>query len=84
MLATRVIRVNLSAKLAVLRTQTDTQPSLTSPCAGYPLRRVINLVVEQAHPLCRECLDHLLVLGERQLIRFLKEYVSYFNPARPH
>jgi transposase InsO family protein len=34
--------------------------------------------------LRRECLDHLLVLGERQLIRVLKEYVSYFNRARPH
>jgi transposase InsO family protein len=34
--------------------------------------------------LRRECLDHLLVLGERQLTRVLKEYVAYFNPARPH
>jgi len=29
----------------------------------------------------RECLDHMLVMGERQPIRVLKEYVSYFNPA---
>jgi putative transposase len=34
--------------------------------------------------LRRECLDHMLVIGELQLIRVLKEYVSYFNPARPH
>ena|SRR5579859_4698540 len=34
--------------------------------------------------LRRECLDHVLVVGERQVIRVLKEYVSYFNPARPH
>ena len=34
--------------------------------------------------LRRECLDHMLVIGERQLIRVLKGYVSYFNPARPH
>jgi putative transposase len=34
--------------------------------------------------LRRECLDHMLVIGERQLTRVLKEYVSYFNPARPH
>lgn len=34
--------------------------------------------------LRRECLDHMLVTGERQLIRILKGYVSYFNPARPH
>ena len=34
--------------------------------------------------LRREYLDHMLVIGERQLTRVLKEYVSYFNPARPH
>jgi transposase InsO family protein len=32
----------------------------------------------------RECLDHLLVLGERHLHRVIKEYVEYFNHARPH
>ena len=32
----------------------------------------------------RECLDHLLILGERQLRRVLSEYVAYFNCARPH
>jgi putative transposase len=32
----------------------------------------------------RECLDHLLVLGERHLARVLREYVAYFNGARPH
>jgi putative transposase len=34
--------------------------------------------------LPRECLDQMLVIGELQLIRILKEYVSYFNSARPH
>ena len=34
--------------------------------------------------LRRECLNHLLVIGERQQIHVLKEYVSYFNPTRPH
>lgn len=34
--------------------------------------------------LRRECLDHMLVIGELQLVRVLKEYVAYFNPARPH
>ncbi len=46
----------------------------------------------QANAICerfvgslrRECLDHVLVLGVRQLIRVLKEYVVYFNRARPH
>jgi len=32
----------------------------------------------------RECLDHILVLGERHLRRVLREYVAYFNGARPH
>ncbi len=46
----------------------------------------------QANAICerflgsvrRECLDHLLVLGERHLARVLREYVAYFNQARPH
>lgn len=32
----------------------------------------------------RECLDHLLILGERHLQRALREYVGYFNGDRPH
>ncbi|CAA9544844.1 MAG: Mobile element protein, partial [uncultured Thermomicrobiales bacterium] len=32
----------------------------------------------------RECLDHMLVLGERHLHRVLREYVAYFNRERPH
>ena len=33
--------------------------------------------------LRRECLDHVVVLGVLQLMRILKEYVGYFNRARP-
>jgi putative transposase len=32
----------------------------------------------------RECLDHMLILGESHLHRVIKEYVGYFNQARPH
>jgi transposase InsO family protein len=33
----------------------------------------------------RECLDHVVILGERHLQWVLKEYIdTYFNPARPH
>ncbi len=32
----------------------------------------------------RECLDHILVLGESHLYRVIKEYVEFFNQARPH
>jgi transposase InsO family protein len=31
-----------------------------------------------------ECLDHLLILNQRHLGRVLKEYVDYYNAARPH
>jgi len=32
----------------------------------------------------RKCLDHVPILNERQLYRLIKEYVKYFNEARPH
>jgi transposase InsO family protein len=32
----------------------------------------------------RECLDHVLVLGEAHLRRLLQAYVRYFNMERPH
>ncbi len=32
----------------------------------------------------QECLDHLLILEEKQLQRVLNMYVVYFNQARPH
>ena len=32
----------------------------------------------------QECLDHLLILQEKQLQRVLYSYVAYFNQARPH
>ena len=32
----------------------------------------------------QECLDHLLILQEKQLERVLKAYLGYFNQAWPH
>ncbi len=33
----------------------------------------------------RECLDHVIILGERHLLRILGEYAfDYFNTSRPH
>src|SRR5215467_1380009 len=32
----------------------------------------------------QECLDHLLILQEKQLQRVLNAYVEYFNQVRPH
>src|SRR5260370_37250577 len=33
----------------------------------------------------RECLDHVIILGERHLLQVLRTYaLGYFNEARPH
>jgi putative transposase len=32
----------------------------------------------------RECLDHVVVLGERHLRRILKSYFDYYHRSRPH
>lgn len=32
----------------------------------------------------RECLNHFLIVGEGQLYRLVKEYVTFFNAGRPH
>jgi putative transposase len=34
--------------------------------------------------LRRECLDHVLLIGDKHLRRVVGEYVSYFNACRPH
>jgi putative transposase len=32
----------------------------------------------------RECLDHVIVLGENHLRRILRSYIAYYNNSRPH
>jgi hypothetical protein len=34
--------------------------------------------------LRRELLDHLIVWGERHLLRALRDYIAYYNPDWPH
>jgi transposase InsO family protein len=34
--------------------------------------------------LKRECLDHMLIISQRQCRQIVKEYISYYNHARPH
>lgn len=34
--------------------------------------------------LRRECLDHLLIYGERHLQWILAEYIRHYNEHRPH
>ena len=33
---------------------------------------------------CCECLDKLILFGERRLRRVLDEYVAHYNSERPH
>jgi putative transposase len=32
----------------------------------------------------RECVDHILILGERYIQGIIKEFIQYYNSARPH
>ncbi len=64
-------RVADASGIAVLRTAYRA-PRLNATCERF------------LGSLRRECLDHLLILGEGQLRRVVREYVRYFNQLRPH
>lgn len=64
-------RVAAQTGIEVLRTPFRT-PRANAVCERF-LRSVRN-----------ECLDHLLILSEEHLYRVMREYVRFFNFARPH
>jgi putative transposase len=64
-------RVAASSQIRVVRTP------IRAPRANATCERFLGSVR-------RECLDYVLVLGEAHLRRVLREYVAYFNTARPH
>ncbi|CAA9568352.1 MAG: hypothetical protein AVDCRST_MAG18-1699 [uncultured Thermomicrobiales bacterium] len=64
-------RVAEGSRITVLRTP------IRAPRANAACERFLGSVR-------REYLDHVLVLGEGQLRRVLREYMAYFNTARPH
>ena len=64
-------RVAAASGIRILRTPIRT-PRANATCERF------------LESMRRECLDHVLVLGERHLARVLREYVAYFNRERPH
>jgi putative transposase len=50
-----------------------------------PLSPWLNPYAERViESIRRECLDHVIVLGERHLRRILTAYISYYHGARTH
>jgi len=64
-------RVFATSAIEILKTPSH------APRANAICERFLNSVRQ-------ECLEHLLILYEKQLQRVLYRYVVYFNQARPH
>jgi transposase InsO family protein len=64
-------RVATTSAIEMLSTPYHT-PRANAICERFPRR------------VRQECLDHLLILHEKQLHCVLNQYVAYFNRARPH
>jgi putative transposase len=52
-------------------------PAPRSPCQRAYVERVIGTIR-------RECLDHVIVFGERSLFRHLQSFVNYYHRSRTH
>ncbi len=61
-----------------------------SPWQNAYAERVIGSIRQNAYAervigsIRRECLDHVVVIGERHLLRILSKYVDYYNETRTH
>ena len=69
--------VHLELRLRVLCSVEEVITAARSPWQNPYVERMIGSIR-------RECLDHLVVLNERQLRRILSEYIAYYNKVRPH
>ena len=69
--------VHLELRLRVLCSVEEVVTAARSPWQNPYAERMIGSIR-------RECLDHLIVLNERQLRRILREYFAYYNEVRPH
>ena len=69
--------VHLELRLRVLCSVEEVVTAARSPWQNPYAERMIGSIR-------RECLDHLIVLNERQLRRILSEYIAYYNKVRPH
>jgi transposase InsO family protein len=55
----------------------DKPTAPASPCQNGSAERLIGSIG-------RECVDHIIVLGEMHLRRILKSYADYYNSVRTH
>src|SRR5262245_57776636 len=44
----------------------------------------LGLRITRKHSIRRECLDHIVVFGERHLRHLLRTYANYYNRTRTH
>ena len=72
----RASRLAVQQRLAAMDIR-DSPPSPRSPWQNGYVERVIGSIR-------RECLDHMVVLGEDHLRRVMRAYVHYYNNARTH
>ncbi len=78
----------------LIRDRDSTYGQAFTPVAGGTAIEILKTpyCAPKANAICerflgrvrRECLDRILVLGEPHLYRAIREYVAYFNRARPH